>query len=256
MRARRWLIFLVLNVIVSVLATLWVLSLSGELDRIIVVTATPDATSLARASAAPTTPQNAEPVESPISSTAITYTIRPGDTLGGIALGQQVLLEDLLLANNLAKESIIVPGQVLVIPFGRVVTPTPVTPSPIPPTTTPVTVTPYPTETPTPPGPVQVRIREVLAPGILTREGVVIVNRGRTVGLEGWSLSAAGADDAYIFPRITLAQEVPITVYTIAGDDTPYELHWGRGTAQWGVSKTIIELRDADDDLIATYTAP
>ena len=100
MRARRWLIFLVLNVIVSVLATLWVLSLSGELDRIIVVTATPDATSLARASAAPTTPQNAEPVESPISSTAITYTIRPGDTLGGIALGQQVLLEDLLLANN------------------------------------------------------------------------------------------------------------------------------------------------------------
>jgi LysM repeat protein len=256
MKAKQWLLFIVLNVIVSVLATLWVLSLSGRFDRIVVVTATPDATSLALASAATSAPQNVAPVERPASSTAITYTIEPGDTLGGIALGQRVLLEDLLLANNLSEESIIVPGQVLVIPLGEVMTPTPVTPSAVPPTTTPVTVTPYATETPTPPGPVQVRIREVLAPGILTREGVVIVNRGRTVSLRGWKLSAADADDAYVFPRITLAQEVPITVYTIAGDDTPYELHWGRGAAQWGVSNTIIELRDADDDLIATFTAP
>jgi LysM repeat protein len=258
MRARRWMLFIGLNIIVSVLTTLGVLALKGELERVVVVTATPGISVVERAPTATPADQSqaAEPVASPTQPEPIEYTIREGDTLGGIALAFDVPLEDLLLANNLSEDDIINPGRTLVIPLGEVVTPTPVTPSPVPETPTPETPTPFPTETPTPPGPVQVRVQEVLAPGELDREGVVVVNRGRTVNLQGWTLGAAGTDLTYVFPRLTLAQDAPVTVYTIAGDDSSRALHWGLGAAQWGESGTVIELRDAEGELIATYTVP
>jgi len=186
----------------------------------------------------------------------VEHTVQEGDTLGFIALSYEVSLEDLLAANNLTEDAIIQPGQVLVIPQGEILTPTPVTPTPVPPTPTLATPTSFPTATPTPPGPVEVRIQEVLAPGELAREGVVIVNRGRTVNLQGWTMGAAGGDAVYVFPRLTLAQEVPVTVYTINGDDSPQDLYWGQATAQWGVTGVVIELRDAEGDLIATFTLP
>jgi LysM repeat protein len=256
MRARRWTLFVGLNIVVSILTTLGVLMLKGELERVVVVTATPDATSLAAAPVALSTDATTEAVTHPTSAVPAEYVVQPGDTLGAIALILDVPLENLLLVNGLTDDSIIQPGQTLVVPTGDVVTPTPPAPSPTPLPPTPVTPTPFPTATPTPPGPVQVRVQELLAPGELAREGVVIVNRGRTVNLLGWTLGAAGGDALYTFPRLTLAQEVPVTIYTIAGDDSPQALHWGLDAAQWGESDTIIELRDAEGDLIATYTVP
>jgi hypothetical protein len=101
-----------------------------------------------------------------------------------------------------------------------------------------------------------VRIQEVVAQGNLEEEGVVLVNRGRTVNLERWKLSAADGELVYVFPRLTLAQDVPVTIYTAAGTDSPQALHWGVDVALWGKTDTIIELRDAEGDLIATYTVP
>lgn len=256
MTAKRWLLFFVLNVVVSVLATLGVLSLKGELERVVVVTATPGTASVEPIPTALPADQVVEPSPSPTTPPRVEHTVQDGDTLGFIALSYEVSLEDLLAANNLTEDAIIQPGQVLVIPQGEVVTPTPVTPTPTPPTPTVTTPTSFPTATPTPPGPVEVRIQEVLAPGELAREGVVIVNRGRTVNLQEWTMGAAGGDAVYVFPRLTLAQEVPITVYTINGDDSPQALYWGQATAQWGVSGAVIELRDAEGDLIATFTLP
>lgn len=256
MRAKWWGLFIGLNIIVSVLTTLVVLSFKEEPERVVVVTATPGADLVGSVA-------TATPVSPSVESTAIVtprpsveYTIQQGDTLGGIALAFEIPLRNLLLANNMKQGDIIQPGQVLVIPFGEVMTPTPVTPSPVPPTLTPGSPTPFPTETPTPPGPVQVRIQEVLAPGSLSREGVVLVNRGRTVNLQEWTLAAAGGEKVFVFPRLTLAQEVPITVYTIPGRDTPQELHWGLEEVVWGESGIIIELRDAEGDLIATFPVP
>ena len=69
-------------------------------------------------------------------------------------------------------------------------------------------------------------------------------------------MGAAGGDEEYTFPRLTLAREVPVIVYTIAGEDSPRALYWGLDEAQWGESGTIIELRDAEGDLITTYPVP
>jgi len=259
MKTRRWALFIGVNIVVSVLTTLAVLNLKGELERIVIVTVTPRASApdtIPTAIPVGQVPATATGALAPTTSPNAEYTVQPGDTLGAIALVLDVDLEDLLLANNLAEDSIIRPGDVLVVPQGIVVTPTPITPSATPAPPTPASPTPFPTETPTPPGPVEVRIQEVLSPGELGREGVVIINRGRTVNLQGWTLGAANSDTVFTFPRLTLAQEVPVTVYSIAGDDSPQALHWGLGAAQWGASGTIIELRDAEGDLIAAYTVP
>lgn len=256
MRAKWWVLFIGLNIVVSVLTTLVVLSLKGELERVVVVTATPGGVLMGRVPTATAVGESVGPTATATAPTSVEYTIQTGDTLGGIALAYEIPLENLLLANSLQQDAIIKPGQVLIIPLGEVMTPTPVTPSPVPATPTPASPTPFPTETATPSGPVQVRIQELLAPGILSREGVVLINRGRTVNLERWTLGVAGGDAAYVFPRLTLAQEVPVTVYTIEGDDSPQALHWGQDEAQWDESGTIIELRDADGNLVATFPVP
>jgi len=261
MKTRRWALFIVLNVIISVLTTLGVLSLKGELERVVVVTAT---SAVAGPTVVPTAIPAGQVVPPDVSPTALTsnqYIVQTGDTLSGIAFALDLPLEALLAANDLNEDSIILPGQALVVPLDAVSAPGESTAlPPLPSVTallpTPGTPTPFPTETPTPPGPVQVRVQEVLAPGDLEREGVVLINRGRTVNLQGWTLGAVGGETRYVFPRLTLAQDVPVTVYTIAGDDSPQSLHWGQETALWNAPDTIIELRDAEGDLIATYTVP
>jgi LysM repeat protein len=256
MRTKQWALFIGLNVIVSVLTTLGVLALRGGGERVIVVTATPSPLPLDQVPTAIPADQGAAPVASPSPSSAAGYTVQPGDTLSGIAFVLDVSLEDLLSANNLTEDSVINPGQVLIVPQGEQPTLAVSTPSPTPTTSTPSTPTRLPTATPTPPGPVQVRVQELLSPGELEREGVVLINRGRTVNLEGWTLGPAGGDLVYVFPRLTLAQGVPVTLYTIVGSDSPQSLHWGAEEAQWGESGVNIELRDAEGDLIATYTVP
>lgn len=253
MRTKQWAVFIGLNVIVSVLTTLGVLALMGGGERVIMVTATPSPLPLDQVpTAIPAGPVIA-PVTSPVPSAAAGYTVQSGDTLSGIAFALGVSLEDLLSANNLTEDSVIKPGQVLTVPQGEQPTQAVSTPSLVPATSTPTRL---PTATPTPPGPVQVRIQELLAPGELEREGVVLINRGRTVNLEGWTLGPAGSDLLYVFPRLTLAQGVPVTLYTIVGSDSPQSLHWGVDEAQWGESGTSIEMRDAEGDLIATFTVP
>src|SRR6478735_11972623 len=52
---------------------------------------------------------------------AATYTVKNGDYLFGIAGKLKVKLSDLLAANNLTVDSVIVPGQQLAVPAGGTV---------------------------------------------------------------------------------------------------------------------------------------
>lgn len=110
----------------------------------------------------------------PVSGTGVYYTVRPGDTLIGIAYRFGVNCWDIVRANNIANPSYIyvgqrlfIPGVVAPTPTPSVCTPTPapvvcVTPTPAPPVCTPtaavvcVTPTPLPVVcvTPTPVSPV------------------------------------------------------------------------------------------------------
>jgi peptidoglycan endopeptidase LytE len=72
------------------------------------------------------------PVQTPAGSS--TYTVRGGDSLSRIAKNNSVSLNDLMNANGMNKNSIIRPGQVLVLPGGFVVSQSPsIAPSIVPP---------------------------------------------------------------------------------------------------------------------------
>lgn len=75
---------------------------------------------------------------------AATYTVAPGDYLFGIALRLGVKIDDLLAANGLRLSSVILPGQVLVVPGGSgsvASSPTPAAPKPTAVATTSATYT-------------------------------------------------------------------------------------------------------------------
>ncbi|MEO8289189.1 MAG: LysM peptidoglycan-binding domain-containing protein [Chloroflexota bacterium] len=69
--------------------------------------------------ASPTTTPLAAPTAPPV-----TYTVKPGDTLSGIADLFGVTVDDIVRYNNIADPNSLSEGQVLIIP-GRAPTPTP-----------------------------------------------------------------------------------------------------------------------------------
>ncbi|MBB6404940.1 lytic transglycosylase domain-containing protein [Arthrobacter sp. AZCC_0090] len=82
--------------------------------------------------AAPTpAPAAPSPAPSPSSSSSATYTVKPGDTLGGIAARNGVALSDVFSWNGLNGRSIIYPGQKLKVGPGTNA-PVPAAPAPAP----------------------------------------------------------------------------------------------------------------------------
>src|SRR3972149_916592 len=120
---RRLAVFIAINIVVSVAATLITLSIwessrqpasaplatpIAEAQSTPAPQATPIATSLPTDVPAPTfTPTPPGP---------FLYTIQPGDTLGSLALEFDVALEELLAANGLTEDAILSVGQQITIP--------------------------------------------------------------------------------------------------------------------------------------------
>lgn len=256
MNARRFILFLLLNAIVSVSATFAALWFWERFVR-------GGASPLAPAASAPTLTAAAPPTALvgqlpaitpfptlPLQPTALpqTHVVRAGETLGRIAQLYGVTIEDLVRANGLSNPNVLDVGQTLIIPIGG-----------FEPTATPtleiVTVPPLPTATrdPNQPAP-QLTIREVRTPGVLDTEAVVIANAGGPVELSGWTLRDESGR-SYTFPALTLFTGGQVSVRSAAGQNSAGELFWGQTQAVWASGRQVL-LTDPGGVIVARFSIP
>ncbi len=260
MRSRTWTVFIVVNVIVSAAVMLTILFVWGRVHAPASPTSTPSSPAptptptLVVAEEAVSTP-TAPPVASPTPPGPLLYTVQEGDTLGVIAQTYGVSVEDLMAANGLTDANVLRVGQTLVVPIDGLPTPTPGPTAETRLESSP-TVMPLPTllPTPTPSGPPLVEIGQVLGSGDVAAEVVVVRNRGGAVNLEGWTLSDA-EENIFVFPAITLFNDVEVRVHSTVGTFVPSDLYWGRTTSAWSGGE-LITLRDAAGSVVDTYIVP
>jgi LysM repeat protein len=254
MNARRLILYLLLNAIVSASATLAVLWAWDRWVRAPVVAVAPSPTSPAPAGSGLTAtpgPLPVTPFPTPLPIPPQVHTVQAGETLGAIAQLYGISVDDLMLANNLTDPNVLDVGQRLVIPTGGFEP----TAAPAPPTEALATVPPLSTATPNPNAPPPaLSIREVQAPGVLDSEAVVIANGGGPVDLTGWTLRDESGR-LYTFPALTLFEGGIVAVHTGSGQDTVIDLYWGQPQPAWASGRLVL-LADPDGNLSARYIVP
>ncbi|MBK9123299.1 MAG: lamin tail domain-containing protein [Chloroflexi bacterium] len=97
----------------------------------------------------------------------------------------------------------------------------------------------------------QVEVDEVLGAGDITSEHLVIINRGATVNLTGWTLSDLDGN-VYTFPETRLFNDGLLEVWTQVGENTPLRRYWGLTRPVWGDPGDVITLEDATGAVQAT----
>lgn len=253
MNAKRLVVYLILNVIVSASATLGVMWLW---DKSHPTASAPciDAAAAPASAGLPTTPLPTPTEPAPTTPTPVLHIVLSGETLGAIAQRYNVSINELMTANNLSDPNVLNVGQTLVIP-GSNNAPTPVslgTPGALP---TNAAEPPLPTATRDPNVPLsQLTIREVKSPGALPDEALVIANGGGPVDLAGWTIRDE-AGHVYTFPALTLFEGGAVTLHTAAGTDTVTDLYWGLTEAMWASGRQIL-LSDAGGNLHTRFTVP
>jgi LysM repeat protein len=167
--------------------------------------------------------------------TPVIHVVQPGDALSAIAAQYGVPIDALAEANGIQDPNVIKVGQKLVIPG----------PTPVPTPTVPPTVT------PTPHIPPQLEIVDVIGRGAPSAETVVLVNHGRNVSLNGWTLRDA-QDNVFVFPNLYLATGAEVRIHTGQGDNTAQHIYWGRETAVWEEAGDVAVLADERGVMYAT----
>ena len=285
MKRRVLIAFIILNIIVSVAMSLVVVNLWRAAQPTVTilapptivvyvpVTATPNPnvtqpptypspppypspqTPAGEAASTPEPGEGTEPQETQIPTAPpglSIHVVEPGESPATIADLYGIPVEDVLCQNNLEEGDFIYPGDVLYIPLEGCLrtTETPEdtnTPAPTD------TYTPMPTVTipPTTENP-RVEITEVLYPGDITREEVVITNLGGLINLEGWMLYDTQGN-TYTFPDFQLFPESSVRVATGVGEDTPILLHWGLSVPVWGEPGDQAILADPEGNPHSVY---
>ncbi len=172
-----------------------------------------------------------------------TYSVKAGDTPGGIATTFNVTLAELYKANHLKIDPVLQIGQVLVIPLNgcglNTDTPTPTATRPLKPTIPPTT-----TLAPTA-AKASIEIGQVLKPGDITEEGVELHNiSGAVVDMKGWMLSNTRGD-SFTFPTdYRMFPGARVLINSRAGTSTPRVLFWGKSLPVWGAPGEVITLTD------------
>lgn len=247
-RMRSWkrlIFFLLLNVLVSVLATLGVISWWERNQA--ATGGVPVFTPLAglsdpgpgAAQNTPVTPQNAPSYD--------LYIVQFGDSMGSIAERFDVSVEALMQANGLNDPNALGVGQQLFIPINSTGT----EPEGEDPQQPIAEITPMTFSSDDP----QVEIAAVVGAGDLATERVILRHVGESrVPLLNWRLRNEGGDE-YIFPQLDLHPGGTVNVYTTAGVDTVVSLYWGLERAAWG-SREGLTLLDPQGNVHALYAIP
>ncbi len=234
---RQFIPFLGLNVLVSTLTVLLVLAIWGRGPKLPTLPPTPTFDVSARlASAIPTATATLPP-----SPTPVTYTVRQGDTLGGIAQELDISMESLMAANGLANPDALAVGQVLVIPE-------------LEESATAVPESEGADASPTAEGSPQVVIRGAYERGDLQTEFVYLENLGGVASMLGWTLDD-GEGNVFSFPSFTLYNGGGVNVYTRAGTNSVINLYWGFDQPLWTPGK-LITLRDAQGGSHSQFQVP
>lgn len=97
----------------------------------------------------------------------------------------------------------------------------------------------------------QVEVDEVLGAGDITSEHLVIINRGATVNLTGWTLRDLDGN-VYTFPETRLFNDGLLEVWTQVGENTPLRRYWNLTRPVWGDPGDVITLEDATGAVQAT----
>lgn len=238
---RPYLLYIGLNVVVSAVTVLLILSLWGGRGAVPTPTPLPTLDVIAQvASAIPTITPTTPP-----SPTPVTYTVRVGDTLLDIANEFGLTMEALMAANGLNDANTLSAGQVLVIPIvegGAEATPRPAT-----------SAAPRATATALQEAG-QVVINGLEGAGDLDRESVRLLNLGGEVSMAGWILED-GEGNSYHFPGFTFYSTGAVDVHTKAGVDTTIDLYWGLDAPVWTPGKQIT-LRDTSGVVQSTFQIP
>lgn len=191
-----------------------------------------------------------------------THIVQSGEYFGVIAERYEVSVDDLLCQNNLTQNDYIYPGDVLIIPGPEGCDFEPPTETPIITDTPTLTATPEDTPTATLIPTVtlrptaesaQVKISNVLSPGDVTDEEVILTNEGGLVDLQGWTLSDREGDNIFTFSDYRLFPGGSVSVRTRKGDNTPIVRYWNQDTAMWGDEDATVVLTDDEGNVQSIY---
>lgn len=260
---KKWLrlfYYLMINVVVSVCATLAVLygwdyfrAPAAPLEFVATVAPTASdvgGTPETRSDTTPVALLDLTPTSaSPSLEYVEEYQVQFGDTLGIIALKFDVSIESIMDVNQISDPNSLPVGMLLYIPLPPEAVPTK-TPSP---TGTQVIGTPAgPARTPQE---ARVIINSVIGAGDVTSERVFITRTGDgDLSLDGWQLKDEDGN-VFVFPQLALYRSGGVNIWTTSGTQTVVDLYWGMQTSIWQSGEEVI-LLDAEGEERATYTVP
>jgi len=228
-------LFLVLNVLVSVCATLTVLyiwdlnrgesqtdGLQGSLLPFLELRPTPQETIL---------PTNTVPVEAQATPTQafLAYEVKPGDDFSSIAEKFGVSVDDLIAVNGFTVDQPLGAGEILQIPYK--------------PTAVPEGV---------------IVIKNVVGAGDINTERVLLKFTGEgELSMVGWRLEDQDGN-RFEFPQtpaLTLFTDGAVYIFTKPGTNSVIELFWGKDQPVWQ-SGEVLALLDSEGKVRANYTIP
>lgn len=238
---RRYLPYILLNVVVSVVAILVVLYFWNRRPAPPTLESTP-------------TMDIAQEIETMLPTATVTlepsptpnlYVVKPGDTLYAIAIEYELPVDALMAANGLVNPDELKVDQPLIIPseawveayrekrvgaeLNATATPTVIVEPP------------------------EVRITGVQGAGDLAAEAIRFLNSGGTATMTGWRLDD-GEGHVYIFPSFTLHSGA-FNLNIGAGENTPIDLFWGLEDPILTPGK-VITLLDSSGETQSTFEIP